>query len=94
MRTWIKYGLSNAFLGLIIGIYIAITSIGDGYYAFGIAAPIAAFFTGGITWKLIMKNHFDNSKIYTTGIITGTVSHYITFILISIGMNICYWTRC
>ena len=92
MRTWIKYGLSNAFLGLIIGIYIAVIFIGDGYNAFIIASPIAAFFTGGIAWKRIMKDHLNPTKIYITGIVTGTVSHYITFILISIGMNICYWT--
>jgi len=92
MKTWTKYGLFNALLGLVIGIFIAITSIGDGYFVFGIAAPIAAFLTGGLLWKFLVKDTLYHSKIFITGLLTGTISHYITFVLISIGMNICYWT--
>src|SRR5690606_10621477 len=65
--------------------------IGNGYFVFGIAAPIAAFLTGGLIWKLVVKDKFDGIKILVTGLLTGTVSHYLTFILLSIGMNICYW---
>jgi hypothetical protein len=92
MKTWIKYGLINALLGLIIGIYITITATGEGYFLYGISAPIAAFLTGGLIWKLIVKDKFDRGKIIITGLLTGTISHYLAFLLVSILMNICYWT--
>ncbi len=77
---------------MIIGIFIVFTAIGDGYFVFGIAAPIAAFLTGGLLWKLIVMKKIDGARIIITGLLTGTVSHYITFVLLSIGANICYWT--
>jgi hypothetical protein len=92
LKTWIKYGIANAIIGLIVGLYIAITATGDGYYVFPIAAPLAAFIVGGFLWKKIVKDEFDSIKIIITGLLTGTVSHYVTFVLLSIGMNLCYWT--
>jgi len=92
LKDWIKYGLANAMVGLAVGLYIAVTAIGDGYHVFPIAAPLAAFIVGGILWNRIVKDEFDTTKIVITGLLTGTISHYITFVLLSIGMNICYWT--
>ncbi len=79
-------------VGLAVGLYIAITAIGNGYQFFAVAAPLAAFVVGGILWSRIVKDKFDSTKIIITGLLTGTISHYITFVLLSIGMNICYWT--
>ena len=92
MKTWIKYGIANAIIGLIVGLYIAITAIGDGYYVLPIAAPLAAFIVGGLLWTKIVKDGYGSTKIIITGLLTGTVSHYVTFVLLSIGMNVCYWT--
>lgn len=92
MKTWFKYGLINAALGLAIGIYITIAAIGDDYYSFGLAAPLAAFFTASLMWMLIMKKTVSGIRVFFTGLLTGTVSHYIAFIFLSIGMNICYLT--
>jgi hypothetical protein len=92
LKVWIKYGLLNSLIGLIIGTHTAITAIGDGYYVFGIAAPIAAFFTGGLLWRLIVKDKLVTIRIVITGLLTGTISHYVTFMLLSIQSNICYWT--
>lgn len=92
MKTWVIYGLANAVIGLVIGTYIAITALGDSYFVFAIAAPIAAFLTGGLIWKLIVKEHLTRIRILIAGVLTGTISHYITFVLLGITMNICYWT--
>ncbi len=92
MKTWVKYGIANAIIGLIIGLYISITAIGDGYDVFPIAIPLVAFITGGLLWNRIVKDKFDSTKIVITGLLTGALSHYLTFVLISIGNNICYWT--
>lgn len=92
MKTWHSYGLLNAIIGFLIGAYVAFTAIGDGYYIFAIAAPLAFFLTGGLFWKLIVKKTFHIVKILITGLLTGIISHYITFMVLSIGINICYWT--
>ena len=92
MKPWIKYGFLNALIGLLIGAYTAFTAIGNGYFVAAIAAPLAFFLTGGLLWKLIVKKKIDVVQILITGLLTGTISHYITFIILGIGVNICYWT--
>ncbi|NEU06837.1 hypothetical protein GZH53_00795 [Flavihumibacter sp. R14] len=94
MKKWIKYGLINAVIGFIIGGAVATFAIGNGYYIFALAAPLAAFITGAFFWSAINKKpeNYSTGRIILTGFLTGTVSHYITFILLSVGENICYWT--
>ncbi len=85
MKTWIKYGIINAVLGLIVGIFINING-------FAIAAPLAAFLIGGLFWKLLIKEKTNNIRIVITGILSGSISHYLTFILFGVIGNIHYWT--
>ena len=77
---------------MVIGIYLALTAIGDGYSAFVIGAPIAAFLTGCLFWKMMVKEKSSRIRVVFTGILTVIFSHYLTFVLINIGANICYWT--
>ncbi|MCU0418581.1 MAG: hypothetical protein MUC38_02900 [Cyclobacteriaceae bacterium] len=92
MKTWIKYALLNAAFGLIIGAYVAVTAIGEGYEALAVAAPLAAFVIAGLMWSLLVKQSWDSWRIALAGLFTGSVSHYLTFLFMSLGMNICYWT--
>jgi hypothetical protein len=92
LANWIKYGIINAVLGLIVGIFLSLTAIGDGYYVFAVVAPISAFLTGGLFWKILVKNNASKIKVIFTGLLTGIISHYITFVLLGIGANICYWS--
>ena len=92
MRTWIKYALLNAALGLIIGSYVAVTAIGEGYEVLAVAAPLAAFIIAGLMWALLVKPSWDSGRIVLAGLFTGSVSHYFTFLFMSVGINICYWT--
>jgi hypothetical protein len=85
MKTWIKYGLLNALLGLIV-------SIGINLNGFAIAAPVAAFLIGGLFWKLLNKDKITNIRIVITGILSGSISHYLTFVLFGVIGNIHYWT--
>jgi hypothetical protein len=85
MKTWIKYGLLNALLGLIVGIGINLNG-------FAIAAPLAAFLIGGLFWKLLNKDKITNIRIVITGILSGSISHYLTFILFGVIGNIQYLT--
>ena len=40
------------------------------------------------TWKLIIKTNITYPKIIISGILNGTISHYLNFIIISIILNI------
>ncbi|MEM9680965.1 MAG: hypothetical protein AAF901_11640 [Bacteroidota bacterium] len=94
MSNAIKFGILNAIIGLILGIYIAYSAIGDGYWMLTIGAPTSAFICGFYFWKLMFKKSTENKsgKLVLIGLLTGTVSHYLCWILLNIGMNICYWT--
>ena len=94
MSNAIKFGILNSIIGLILGIYIAYSAIGNGYGILAIGAPISAFVCGIYFWNLIFKKSTENrnGKLILIGFLTGTVSHYLCWILLNIGMNICYWT--
>ena len=91
MTDHIKFGLFNALVGLLIGVFITIFSIGDGYEMFIFAAPVSVFLVGVFLWRLFLYNKILRaSKVITVGFLTGSLSHYITFLIISIIMNACY----
>lgn len=91
MKSWLKFGLLNAIVGLIIGAWLTFTAIGDGYESFIIAAPLSVFLVGSVFWKILVKDDMSSGKLVIVGLLTGTVSHYFTFIILSIMMNICFW---
>ena len=94
MTLTLKYSLLNFAMGLLVGLLVWSTAIGDGYFIFPIGASIAAFVAGGLFWKIFNSNSkkLKTENIVLTGILTGSISHYFCFILLSIGMNICYLT--
>jgi len=91
LKDWIKYGLANATIGFIIGLFLTFFASGNSYYVLSITAPLASFIVGGLFWQLMVRNIRDTSQIVIVGLLTGTIAHYITFILLNIGLNICYW---
>ena len=92
MKEYTKYGILNAIVGLAIGIFITCYSIGNGYWIFVLGAPLAAFLSGSIIWKYFLKNDNTISKPIIVGLLTGSISHYLCWIILGIGQNICYWT--
>ena len=88
-----KFALLNSMIGFLIGIYIAFTASGNGYWIFIIGAPVSAFVCGFYFWRLIAKTQTDitSGKIIISGLLTGSVSHYLCWVLLNVGMNICYW---
>ncbi len=93
IRSAAKFATGNALIGLLIGIYITYTAIGKGYWIFIPVAVLSAFFTGLIFWKLIMRNSVKKVfwKLILTGLMTGIISHVISWVLLLIGTNICFW---
>jgi hypothetical protein len=94
MANWMKFGILNAAAGLLIGLYVQYTATGDGYFVFVAGAPLAAFLAGALFWKWLIRpdGPIAVGRVILVGLLTGTVSHYLAFLLVGIGMNLCYWT--
>lgn len=94
MNNATKFGLLNSAIGLLIGLYITYSSIGEGYWILIFGAPISAFVCGFYFYSLFLKKQAGTSvaRLVGTGLLTGTISHYVCWVLLSIGLNICYWT--
>lgn len=92
MSPSIKYGLLNSAVGLAVGIIVMGISIGSGYSIFVIGAPIAAFLTSVLIWKIFdrLKLNLNPGRIIISGILSGSISHYFCWLLLSIGLNLCY----
>ena len=92
LRPALLYGLFNAFVGLIVGFYVYIKAIGDGYGIFMLSAPLAMFGIGSLVWRITMKNEeIKPERIVFLGVLTGTITHYFTWVFTSVFLNLCYW---
>jgi len=90
MRLILKYSLLNSASGLLTGFLVWFSATGEGYYFFPVAAPVAAFITGWIFWEIFQGNQkkLKISKALLAGLFAGSVSHYLCWLIIVIGMNI------
>lgn len=88
-----KFALYNALLGLLIGLFVTYTAIGDGYEVLIIAIPVSFFLINALCEKYIIKDWTKASGIRVLVAISFStvLSHYFTFILLIIGANLCYW---
>lgn len=93
MKQSILYGLLNALLGLLLGVFVSCKALGSGYYIFIIIAPISAFGVSSLLWKLIIneKKKSELGKILGMGIATSVFSFYFSFIFAGLFFNIYYW---
>lgn len=90
MKSSLIFGLLNSIVGFLIGLQVFLLSIGDYYDMFVFAAPIAMFICGSLFWRFVFPSKSNYLKVIIVGILTGTVSHYLCFILISIILKLCY----
>jgi hypothetical protein len=86
-------GCFYSLVGISIGVYIAITSNGDGFRSFPIYAGLAAFITASILWRVILERYLSykirNGII--VGALSGILSHYVCWYLQIIIANIGYF---
>lgn len=94
MNDKLKFAILNGVAGAIAGGFLAIWSPTSGYWIFGIGAPIAAFSCAYFFWHQFTRkeNRPSNSKLFIIGLLSGSVSHYLCWIILGVGMNICYST--
>lgn len=92
LKPSILYGVLNAIVGLLVGIDVYTNAIGDGYSIFIFAAPLAIFVTGIFIWHVTMKDEeISLVRVFIVGLLVGTISHYFTWLFVSVFMNLCYW---
>lgn len=91
MKPEIKFGLLNAIIGLIVGVFHTFT-VSTNYKWLIVFAPISIFTVGVITWRIKTKNSkYNLGNIVAISFITGTLSHPLTFYLMCIYYNLSYW---
>lgn len=93
MKLWIRFGLYNAIVGLLFGAYLTFTAPGGEFQVFIYSVPLAVFLTAGLFWRFIVGDQATptTGRVIVTGVLTGTVSHYVTFVIVGVFMNICHW---
>ena len=92
MKRWCIFGVLNALVGVVVGAHLTITATGSGYWAFMVAAPIAAFITASIMWRSFLsdKEPIDTPYLFVIGLISGSASHYVTFVILGVAINVLY----
>ncbi len=84
------FGYLFAFFGLVTAAIIVIL-LGNDYSLFLITAPLAAFLTGIVAWKILVNHSVSWIRIISAGLISSILSHYLCWLLTGIGFLICYY---
>lgn len=84
--------LSCSIIGLIVGLVIAFTAVGD-YKTFPIYSTLAAFSISYVVWNLFVerKGNYNITRGIILGVLIVVLSHHLTFYFVIISENIKYW---
>ncbi|WP_282122684.1 hypothetical protein [Algibacter mikhailovii] len=87
------FGILFSIIGIIVGIWISLSAISNDYKYFYIYSGISGFITGKLFAKYIIekKNRFNHQNYILVGIITGLLSHWLCWYLITLELNFRYW---
>jgi hypothetical protein len=89
----VRYALVNAALGMLVGILIWQTSSGEGYFVFPFAGAASAAVASWGAWRFFCGQPVTPSvgAVVRTGLVAGSVSHYLCWVLLAVGVNLCYF---
>lgn len=92
MNAAMKFALLNAAAALLIAVGLIYVVEGENFRFLLIVAPLAAWITGLVTWRVLVSpgRRPSSARVVFAGLLTGSVSHYVAILLISIGMNLCF----
>ena len=87
------FGLLFSLIGIIVGIWVAYISVNKDYSYFYIYSGVSGFITGKLFSKYIIekKNLYSNTMYFTVAILTGLISHWLCWYLITLELNFRYW---
>lgn len=81
-----------AVCGLLAGFVFSLDVVGEGWGWLPIPAALGAFLSGWLLWRLLPERL--PKRRLTWGVIAGgaagLVSHYVTWYLFIVGLNLCY----
>jgi len=92
LKSSLVMGAACAGVGALAGVLVVSIASGEGYDWFLVAAPLAGFLTGGISWLLLVAQRKKQSVLagVFAGALAGAVSHYVCWYLMLAGAAACY----
>ena len=82
-KPHLVYGLILAPAGVIAGVFLTATSIGEGYWIFILASPPAIFLMGALFWYLLMMRAGGGyAMAVLVGLLSGTLSHFLCWYIL------------
>ncbi len=92
LKSSLFMGAACAGIGAIAGILVVNLASGEGYGWFLVAAPLAGFLTGGVSWRLLVAQRKKRSVLAGAfaGALAGAVSHYVCWYLVFAAAAACY----
>ncbi len=71
-------------VGVLTGVYVSATAIGNGYQTFLLVAPVAAFLSGVFAWWLIMERVYRPGipRAAFAGALAALLGHYLCWYLL------------
>ena len=80
-------------IGAIIGFYVSLNAIDSGYKVLTFTSGLAAFgCTYGFWWLLLdRKREYSIWRGALAGGLAGILAHYVSWYLLILTQNICYW---
>lgn len=87
------YGFFFSLIGIIVGIWVSISAISEDYEYFYIYSGISGFITGNLLARYIIerKNRFNHGSYIIVAVLTGLISHWLCWYLITLELNFRYW---
>lgn len=87
------FGIFFSLIGVIVGISISITAVGNDYNYFYIYSGISGFITAKYFAKFFIekKDKFNHLRLIGVAVLTGLVSHWLCWYLINLVLNFRYW---
>jgi hypothetical protein len=91
VKSSLIMGVLCALVGTLTAVAIYWIGTGDGYQWFLVAAPAASFLTGAFLWWLLLarKGLYGTARGALTGAAAGAVAHWVCWMFILIGSNLC-----
>lgn len=87
------FGVLFSLIGITVGIWVSSIAISKDYQYFYIYSAISGFTTGKFLSKYLIekKNRFNHREYIMVAVLTGLLSHWLRWYLITLHLNFRYW---
>ena len=83
-RECAQMGVACAFVGALVGVGVAVSSVGIGHAAFAVAAPLAGLLCGTGAWWLVVvrASRYARWRGALAGALAAVVAHYVCWYVV------------